>query len=64
MSDMCGSCDCADKAQCVKKGYTADIIVTENISEMSLVVDAPAAEHDGKCKCGTSCACTNCTCGN
>ncbi|XP_073286093.1 metallothionein-like protein type 3 [Primulina huaijiensis] len=64
MSDMCGNCDCADKTQCVKKGYTADIIVTENISEMSLVMDTPVAEHDGKCKCGASCACTNCTCGN
>ncbi|KAK6132672.1 hypothetical protein DH2020_033507 [Rehmannia glutinosa] len=66
MSDKCGNCDCADTTQCVKKGYATDIIETDKrYSYMETVVmDAPAAEHDGKCKCGTSCACTNCTCGH
>ncbi|KAK6134603.1 hypothetical protein DH2020_031662 [Rehmannia glutinosa] len=51
MADKCGSCDCSDKSQCV---YTTMI-----------VMDVPeAAENDGKCKCGTSCACTDCTCGH
>ncbi|KAH6795694.1 hypothetical protein C2S51_036680 [Perilla frutescens var. frutescens] len=65
MADKCGSCDCADKSQCVKKGYTADIIETESYTVEAMVMDAPAAtEHDGKCKCGSSCSCTNCTCGH
>ncbi|OWM88660.1 metallothionein-like protein type 3 [Punica granatum] len=66
MSDMCGSCDCADKSQCVKKGssYTADIVETEISYTSTMVMDAPAMENDGKCKCGTSCSCTNCTCGH
>ncbi|WCJ32184.1 Metallothionein-like protein type 3 [Euphorbia peplus] len=64
MSSTCGNCDCADKTQCVKKGssYTADLIETESSS--SFVMEVPAAgENDGKCKCGDSCSCTNCTCG-
>ncbi|KAL3652555.1 hypothetical protein CASFOL_002236 [Castilleja foliolosa] len=61
MSNTCGSCDCSDKSQCVKKGYTAEIVETEKRETM--VMDVPAAaENDCKCKCGTSCACTNCTC--
>nr|AEQ54919.1 metallothionin 3 [Salvia miltiorrhiza] len=63
MSDKCGSCDCADKSQCGKNGYTADIIETEK--SYAMVMDAPAAaENDGKCKCGSSCSCTDCTCGH
>ncbi|PIN18337.1 hypothetical protein CDL12_08997 [Handroanthus impetiginosus] len=65
MSDLCGNCDCSDKSQCVKKGYTAEIIETEIRYTETFVMDAPAAaENDGKCKCGTSCACTDCTCGH
>ncbi|KAL0406806.1 UNVERIFIED_CONTAM: Metallothionein-like protein type 3 [Sesamum latifolium] len=68
MSDKCGNCDCADKTQCVKNGYAAaDIMEAEEIISYTetVVVDvtAAAAEHDGKCKCGSSCACTDCTCG-
>ncbi|KAK2639034.1 hypothetical protein Ddye_026829 [Dipteronia dyeriana] len=65
MSDKCGSCDCADKSQCTKKGssYVADIVETEKSFVSFFEMDVPAAENDGKCKCGTSCACTNCTCG-
>ncbi|MEJ1609551.1 hypothetical protein, partial [Escherichia coli] len=62
MSDKCGNCDCADKSQCVKKGNSL-VIETESYIE-TFVVDAPAAENDGKCKCGTACACVNCTCGH
>ncbi|EYU44943.1 hypothetical protein MIMGU_mgv1a017579mg [Erythranthe guttata] len=63
-SDKCGSCDCSDKSQCGKKGYTADIIETQkSYNETTIVMDAPAAEHDG-CKCGSSCSCTTCTCGH
>ena len=63
MSDKCGNCDCADKSQCVKKGtsYGIDIVETE---KSYIVMDAPAAENEGNCKCGTNCPCTNCTCGS
>ncbi|XP_002525821.2 metallothionein-like protein type 3 [Ricinus communis] len=66
MSSTCGNCDCADKSQCVKKGssYTADIVETEKSFVSTLVMDFPAAEHDGKCKCGASCTCVTCTCGH
>ncbi|KAJ4832700.1 hypothetical protein Tsubulata_010111 [Turnera subulata] len=66
MSDTCGNCDCADKAQCVKKGtsYTVDL-ETEKSFVSTVVMEVPAAaENDGKCKCGTSCTCTDCTCGH
>ncbi|WP_436645191.1 hypothetical protein, partial [Latilactobacillus sakei] len=65
MSD-CGNCDCSDKSQCVKKGSSYTLVIeTEKISYMDAVaVDAPEAEHDGKCKCGSSCACVNCACGH
>ncbi|XP_020105357.1 metallothionein-like protein type 3 [Ananas comosus] len=65
MSSTCGNCDCADKSQCVKKGnsYGMEIVETEK-SYFDSIVEAPAAaEHDGKCKCGASCACVDCTCG-
>ncbi|THU58696.1 hypothetical protein C4D60_Mb03t17120 [Musa balbisiana] len=42
----CGNCDCVDKSQCV---YVDEVVVA-----------AEAAEHDGKCKCGAACACTDC----
>ncbi|GMY31834.1 metallothionein-like protein type 3 [Fagus crenata] len=66
MSDKCGNCDCADKSQCVKKGssYGLVIVETDKSYTNTVVMDAPAAEHDGKCKCGASCSCTNCTCGH
>ena len=64
MSDKCSGCDCSDVSQCTKKGNTL-VIETEKISYVDAVaVDAPAAEHEGKCKCGSSCACVNCTCGH
>uniref|UniRef100_I1KDW5 Type 3 metallothionein MT3 n=1 Tax=Glycine max TaxID=3847 RepID=I1KDW5_SOYBN len=50
MSNTCGNCDCADKTSCT---YIETV-----------VMDVPAAEHDGKCKCGTNCTCTDCTCGH
>ncbi|KAK3005694.1 hypothetical protein RJ639_017620, partial [Escallonia herrerae] len=66
MSNTCGNCDCADKNQCVKKGnsYGIDIIETGKSYVETVVMEAPATEHDGKCKCGASCSCTNCTCGH
>ncbi|KAG2681861.1 hypothetical protein I3843_11G164500 [Carya illinoinensis] len=65
MSDKCGDCDCADKSQCVKKGNSYGLVVeTEKSYIHTVVMDAPAAEHDGKCKCGSSCTCTDCTCGH
>ncbi len=66
MSGKCDNCDCADSTQCVKKGNSYDLVIveTENRSMDTVVVDASAAEHDGKCKCGTGCSCANCTCGH
>nr|ACC77568.1 type 3 metallothionein [Prosopis juliflora]AIE88423.1 metallothionein type 3 [Prosopis glandulosa] len=67
MSDKCGNCDCADKSQCVKKGngYVADIIDPDNsYDESYMMAGAAAGEHDGKCKCGPSCSCVDCTCGH
>ncbi|KAE9458113.1 hypothetical protein C3L33_09987, partial [Rhododendron williamsianum] len=46
-----------------KKGNTI-VIETEKSYIETFVVDAPAAENDGKCKCGTGCACVNCSCGH
>ncbi|CAD5182270.1 unnamed protein product [Musa acuminata subsp. malaccensis] len=62
----CGNCDCVDKSQCVKKGnsYGIDIVETEKSYVDEVIVAAEAAEHDGKCKCGAACACTDCKCGN
>nr|ABG75913.1 metallothionein [Fagopyrum esculentum] len=60
MSSNCGSCDCFDKSQCGKKGYTFDIVETDNFVD-TMVMNA--SENDGKCKCGSSCGCTNCSCG-
>ncbi|KAL8141318.1 hypothetical protein V2J09_007339 [Rumex salicifolius] len=60
MSSACGSCDCADKNQCGKGNqYGVEIFETEQMSNIdSMMMDA---ENDCKC-CGSSCACTNCTC--
>ena len=63
MSDKCGNCDCADKSQCVKKGNSIDFVETDKSYIEDVVMGAPAAEHDGMCKCGTACACVDCTCG-
>ncbi|KAJ8626750.1 hypothetical protein MRB53_020057 [Persea americana] len=65
MSSTCGDCSCTDKSQCVKKGnsYGVEIIETEKKSYDNNVVEVPAAENGGDCKCGSSCACVNCTCG-
>ncbi|KAH0774537.1 hypothetical protein KY290_011674 [Solanum tuberosum] len=61
MSNKCGSCDCADVSQCVKKENQYGIIIVDK-SETVVMMDVGAEEHDGKCKCGSSCACVNCTC--
>ncbi|KAK4727973.1 hypothetical protein R3W88_032890 [Solanum pinnatisectum] len=61
MSNKCGSCNCADVSQCVKKENQYDIIIVDK-SETVVMMDVGAEEHDGKCKCGSSCACVNCTC--
>ncbi|KAJ0044790.1 hypothetical protein Pint_04565 [Pistacia integerrima] len=64
MSD-CGNCDCADRTKCVKKGssYVADFVETEKSYTTTIVMDVPAAAENDGCKCGTSCACVDCTCG-
>ncbi|PIA55396.1 hypothetical protein AQUCO_00800273v1 [Aquilegia coerulea] len=65
MSNTCGNCDCADKTNCPKKGnsYGVQIVDTEK-SYYDVVAEVPAGENDGKCKCGPSCSCVNCTCGS
>ncbi|WOG98643.1 hypothetical protein DCAR_0417987 [Daucus carota subsp. sativus] len=65
MSNTCGNCDCSDKSQCVKKGtsYGLDIVETGKSYVQTTVMEVFASENDGKCKCGTSCTCVNCTCG-
>ncbi|XP_062195618.1 metallothionein-like protein 3A [Phragmites australis] len=62
MSDKCGNCDCADKTQCVKKGNSYGVVVVDTESRFERREEAVTAENDG-CKCGSSCSCTNCTCG-
>ncbi|RDX57746.1 hypothetical protein CR513_62988 [Mucuna pruriens] len=65
MSNTCGNCDCGDKSQCTKgNSYGAVIVETEKSYIETVVMDVPAAEHDGKCKCGSSCTCVDCTCGH
>ncbi|OAY84410.1 Metallothionein-like protein type 3 [Ananas comosus] len=66
MSDTCGNCDCADKSQCVKKGngYGVVIVDTEKSYFEDVAEFAASAEHNGKCKCGASCTCVDCACGN
>nr|UVJ89039.1 metallothionein [Dioscorea alata] len=61
----CGNCDCADKSQCVKKGNSYGMIIETEKTYVEEVVEVlpAAAEHDGKCKCGATCTCTDCTCG-
>uniref|UniRef100_A0A0A8YAG4 Uncharacterized protein n=1 Tax=Arundo donax TaxID=35708 RepID=A0A0A8YAG4_ARUDO len=61
MSDKCGNCDCADKTQCVKKGNSYGVVIVDTESRFECREEF-TAENDG-CKCGTSCSCTNCTCG-
>nr|ACL80667.1 metallothionein [Solanum nigrum] len=63
MSDKCSNCDCADVSQCVRKESQYDVVIVEK-SETVVMMDVGAEEHDGKCKCGSSCACVNCTCGH
>ncbi|KAF5728309.1 hypothetical protein HS088_TW21G00456 [Tripterygium wilfordii] len=66
MSSTCGNCDCADQSQCTKKGssYALDIVETEKSRFDDIFMEVLVAENDGKCKCGTNCTCTNCTCGH
>ncbi|THF96831.1 hypothetical protein TEA_022325 [Camellia sinensis var. sinensis] len=45
-----------------RKKNTIDIVETDKSYIVSeVMMDAPAAEHDGKCKCDSNCACVNCT---
>ncbi|CAF1704607.1 hypothetical protein Bca4012_004234 [Brassica carinata] len=64
MSDKCGSCDCADKTQCVKKGtsYILDIVETRESYKEAMFMDVGAEENGCQCKCGSTCSCVNCTC--
>ncbi|CAA7029138.1 unnamed protein product [Microthlaspi erraticum] len=64
MSDKCGSCDCGDKTQCVKKStsYTFDIVETQESYKEAMIMDVAAEENGCKCKCGSACSCVNCTC--
>ncbi|CAL0328886.1 unnamed protein product [Lupinus luteus] len=65
MSSTCGNCDCANKSQCGNGNkYGVVITETEKSCVETVVMDVPAAEHDGNCKCGSSCACVACTCGH
>nr|UZX50344.1 metallothionein type 3 [Avena sativa]BDU59497.1 metallothionein type 3 [Avena sativa] len=64
MSNTCGNCDCADKTNCVKKGDSYGIVMVDTEKSHLEEVQQEVAENDGKCKCGTSCSCTNCTCGH
>ncbi|KAJ1434591.1 Metallothionein, family 15, plant [Sesbania bispinosa] len=52
-------------AMLFRKGnnYGVTIVETTSYTE-TVVMDVPAAEHDGNCKCGSSCTCVNCTCGH
>uniref|UniRef100_A0A7N0RE47 Metallothionein n=1 Tax=Kalanchoe fedtschenkoi TaxID=63787 RepID=A0A7N0RE47_KALFE len=64
MSSTCANCSCADKTNC-QKGNGNSMTIVETVSYVdTFVMDAPAAEHDGKCKCGANCSCTTCTCGH
>ncbi|BFG29225.1 hypothetical protein CerSpe_154990 [Prunus speciosa] len=64
MSSKCSNCDCSDSSQCTKKGYSFDLVIveTENRTVDTVIMDAPAAENGGNCKCGPSCACVDCKC--
>ncbi|KAI8552577.1 hypothetical protein RHMOL_Rhmol06G0277700 [Rhododendron molle] len=53
MSDKCSDCNCSDSSKCTKKGNTI-VIETEKSYIETFVVDAPAAENDGKCKCAVN----------
>ncbi|KAL5226575.1 hypothetical protein ABZP36_014840 [Zizania latifolia] len=64
MSDKCGSCDCADKTQCVKKGNSYGVVLVDNEKSHLEVREEIAGAENGGCKCGTSCSCTDCNCGN
>ncbi|KAL6314818.1 hypothetical protein AAG906_027169 [Vitis piasezkii] len=44
-------------------GYGIDIVETEKSYVATVVMEVPAAQHEGSCKCGDSCACIDCTCG-
>ncbi|KAK7405251.1 hypothetical protein VNO78_06450 [Psophocarpus tetragonolobus] len=65
MSNTCDNCDCADKSGCTKgNNYGLDIVETEKSYMETGIMDVPAAEHDGKCKCGPNCTCVDCNCGH
>nr|BAP25847.1 metallothionein [Iris lactea var. lactea] len=61
MSSTCGTCSCADKTNCPKKGNTYDAVIEEKTFVEEIVEFG--AENDGKCKCGTTCTCVDCGCG-
>ncbi|XP_071684106.1 metallothionein-like protein 3A [Lolium perenne] len=62
MSNTCGNCDCSNKNDCPKKGNSYGIVMVDTKKSHFEVQEV--TENDGKCKCGTSCSCTNCTCGH
>ncbi|KAL2327653.1 hypothetical protein Fmac_021080 [Flemingia macrophylla] len=65
MSATCGNCDCGDKSQKLIITISSFPFVFFLLSYMETVVmEAAAAEHNGKCKCGASCTCVDCTCGH
>nr|GEY38578.1 metallothionein-like protein type 3 [Tanacetum cinerariifolium] len=45
-------------------GYDVTLVKTQKSTVETIVMEVPAAENDGKCKCGANCSCTNCTCGH
>ncbi|GLT26353.1 hypothetical protein SLA2020_014290 [Shorea laevis] len=67
MSDKCADCNCNDPSKCDKpkqgSSYTVDIVETVKSYTATFVMEDSFGENDGKCKCGTNCSCTNCTCG-
>ncbi|MGT5079095.1 hypothetical protein ACRWDA_26240, partial [Escherichia coli] len=60
----CGNCDCADKSQCVKKGNSFGVEIVETVKSYYDGVGMAGGENNPKCKCGPSCSCTDCTCGD
>ncbi|GJW98105.1 hypothetical protein Tco_0179913 [Tanacetum coccineum] len=59
----CSKCDCNDKSTCTKKGngYDVTLVETQKSTVETIVMEVPAAEKDGKCKCGANCSYSNST---
>lgn len=43
--------------------FFSSVLVCSFVSTV-VVMDVQAAETEGDCKCGPTCACVNCTCGS